>query len=104
MAEATPVDLDCWRVTIDLPSRDLLGHVPHSLSADPSTSGRDSGGGAGGDGGARLQGMFWNYLSVGLDAKAAFGFHSLRERKPYLTVGRMTNQLWYSVFSCTSGS
>ncbi|GFH18789.1 diacylglycerol kinase [Haematococcus lacustris] len=53
--------------------------------------------------GVVAEGMFWNYLSVGLDAKAAHGFHSLRERKPYLALGRLTNQFWYSFFSCATG-
>jgi diacylglycerol kinase (ATP) len=42
-------------------------------------------------------------MGVGLDAKAAYGFHSLRERKPHLTFGRIINQAWYSYFSCTTG-
>lgn len=49
------------------------------------------------------QGLFWNYLSVGLDAKAAHGFHSLREERPGCASGRLMNQFWYSFFSCTSG-
>ncbi|GLC73267.1 hypothetical protein PLESTF_001354100 [Pleodorina starrii] len=48
-------------------------------------------------------GHFWNYLSVGLDAKAAWGFHSLREERPSLTSSRLANQFWYTFFSCTSG-
>ncbi|GIL75862.1 hypothetical protein Vretimale_5572 [Volvox reticuliferus] len=48
-------------------------------------------------------GSFWNYFSVGLDAKAAWGFHSLREERPQLTSSRMANQFWYTFFSCTSG-
>ena len=47
--------------------------------------------------------MFWNYFSVGLDAKAAWGFHSLREARPGCTNSRPANQFWYSFFSCTSG-
>ncbi|KAG2493329.1 hypothetical protein HYH03_008464 [Edaphochlamys debaryana] len=50
-----------------------------------------------------LTGMFWNYFSVGLDAKAAWSFHSLREERPALTSSRLANQFWYSLFSCTSG-
>ncbi len=42
-------------------------------------------------------------VQVGLDAQAAYGFHSLRERKPYLTSTRMMNQAWYSIFSCCTG-
>ncbi|PNW80627.1 hypothetical protein CHLRE_07g325550v5 [Chlamydomonas reinhardtii] len=50
-----------------------------------------------------MGGMFWNYFSVGLDAKAAWSFHSLREEKPALASSRAANQFWYSAFSCTSG-
>ncbi len=50
-----------------------------------------------------LQGQFWNYFSVGLDAKAAWGFHSLREERPGCTSSRAANQFWYSAFSCSSG-
>lgn len=50
------------------------------------------------------QGNFWNYFSVGLDAKAAWGFHSLREDSPALTSSRLANQFWYTFFSCTSGT
>ena len=35
--------------------------------------------------------------------QAAYGFHSLRERKPWLTAGRLANQSWYSFFSCNTG-
>lgn len=48
-------------------------------------------------------GLFFNYFSIGLDAKSAFSFHRLREGKPWLTVGRLSNQFWYSWFSCASG-
>jgi diacylglycerol kinase (ATP) len=47
--------------------------------------------------------MFWNYLSVGMDAEAAHGFHRLRETRPQLTTTRMANQFWYGYYSCTSG-
>ncbi|GIL44550.1 hypothetical protein Vafri_2081 [Volvox africanus] len=50
-----------------------------------------------------MGGNFWNYFSVGLDAKAAWGFHSLREEQPRLTSSRMANQFWYTFFSCASG-
>lgn len=50
-----------------------------------------------------LDGVFWNYFSVGLDAKAAYQFHHLREVAPNFTSGRLRNQFWYSFFSCTSG-
>ena len=45
----------------------------------------------------------WNYISVGMDAKAAYGFHELRESKPKLAASRASNQFWYGYFSCASG-
>jgi hypothetical protein len=51
-----------------------------------------------------LQGLFWNYVSVGMDARAAHNFHALREAHPAAAASRMANQFWYSFFSCTSGA
>lgn len=52
---------------------------------------------------ALLRGGFWNYLSIGLDAQAAHGFHSLRESSPHLASGQYVNMFWYSWFTCASG-
>ena len=51
----------------------------------------------------QVKGLFWNYYSVGLDAQAAYGFHSLREKRPWAAPSRMINQGWYGYFSCTTG-
>lgn len=51
----------------------------------------------------QVKGLFWNYYSVGLDAQAAYGFHSLREKRPWAAPSRLVNQGWYSYFSCTTG-
>lgn len=51
----------------------------------------------------QVAGLFWNYLSVGLDAQSAYGFHSIRESRPWLTPSRLANQAWYSYFSCATG-
>jgi len=89
IALAEPRPLDVWRVDVVLPDAKLRGDMPYSLSET--------------DGPTSASGLFWNYLSVGLDAKAAFGFHHLRETKPYLAAGRMMNQAAYAFFSCSSG-
>ena len=51
----------------------------------------------------QVQGKFWNYFSLGLDAEAAYNFHHLREEKPWAASSRLANQAWYSYFSCTTG-
>ena len=50
-----------------------------------------------------MKGLFWNYISVGIDAKAAYNFHSLREARPWAASGRLVNQAWYAYFSCSTG-
>ncbi|KAJ9525409.1 hypothetical protein QJQ45_003187 [Haematococcus lacustris] len=110
IAGAESDTLDCWRVRMHLPASSLLHHLPHSLRVldlppprSPSSPSPLNSPSAGEQPphyslptplpmpptpkGVVAEGMFWNYLSVGLDAKAAHGFHSLRERKPYLALG-----------------
>ncbi|KAF5198509.1 Diacylglycerol kinase, partial [Thalictrum thalictroides] len=49
------------------------------------------------------EGLFYNYFSMGMDAQVAYGFHHLRDEKPYLAQGPITNKLIYSTYSCTQG-
>ncbi|XP_041021570.1 diacylglycerol kinase 7-like [Juglans microcarpa x Juglans regia] len=49
------------------------------------------------------EGVFYNYFSIGMDAQVAYGFHHLRNEKPYLAQGPITNKLIYSGYSCTQG-
>ncbi|KAL8135135.1 hypothetical protein AgCh_009965 [Apium graveolens] len=49
------------------------------------------------------EGVFYNYFSVGMDARVAYGFHHLRNEKPYLAQGPVSNKLIYSGYSCTQG-
>ena len=51
----------------------------------------------------QVKGLFWNYISVGIDAKAAYNFHSLREARPWAASGRLVNQAWYAYFSLRTG-
>lgn len=87
-----PSALDCWRVCLQASGPGVLDakSLPYSLQ-------RVEGDGAG------SQGLFWNYLSVGLDAYSAYGFHRVREGHPALARARLTNQLWYTWFSLKSG-
>lgn len=87
-AECRPMDV--WTAEITAPDSTYFDSMPHSLiqnSSNPKLACAN----------------FWNYFSVGLDAEAAYGFHHLRETHPGLASGRVVNQAWYSVFSCTSG-
>ncbi|KAF9615009.1 hypothetical protein IFM89_021563 [Coptis chinensis] len=50
-----------------------------------------------------FEGLFYNYFSMGMDAQVAYGFHHLRDEKPYLAQGPITNKMIYSGYSCTQG-
>lgn len=49
------------------------------------------------------QGVFYNYFSIGMDAQVAYGFHHLRNEKPYLAQGPISNKIIYSSYSCKQG-
>ncbi|GLJ28311.1 hypothetical protein SUGI_0556500 [Cryptomeria japonica] len=49
------------------------------------------------------EGVFYNYFSMGMDAQVAYGFHHLRNEKPYLAQGPITNKMIYSGYSCAQG-
>ncbi|KAJ9548529.1 hypothetical protein OSB04_021072 [Centaurea solstitialis] len=49
------------------------------------------------------QGVFYNYFSIGMDARVAYGFHHLRNQKPYLAQGPISNKIIYSGYSCKQG-
>ncbi|KAL4424008.1 hypothetical protein ABPG75_001309 [Micractinium tetrahymenae] len=89
-ADASVRHLDCWDVSITAPDPSFFEELPYALSiaADEPRVAR---------------GQFWNYLSLGLDAEAAYGFHSLREAHAWAASNRLANQAWYSWYSCTSG-
>jgi diacylglycerol kinase (ATP) len=90
--EAEVKSLDRWHLSIESSSSspDVFEDTPHSLLPLPETP-------------KKVQGHFWNYFSIGLDAEAAHSFHELRESRPWLASGRLMNQAWYGWFSCTSG-
>ncbi|KAL8040974.1 hypothetical protein ABFX02_10G135100 [Erythranthe guttata] len=49
------------------------------------------------------QGVFYNYFSIGMDAQVAHGFHHLRNERPYLARGPISNKIIYSGYSCKQG-
>ncbi|ONK81944.1 uncharacterized protein A4U43_C01F34520 [Asparagus officinalis] len=50
-----------------------------------------------------VEGVFYNYFSIGMDAQVAYGFHHLRNTKPYIAQGPISNKLIYAGYSCTQG-
>lgn len=82
--------IDFWSLTATAPDAKYFNNLPHCVRKDPED-------------GCRINSRFWNYFSVGLDAEAAYGFHSLREEHPSLASSRLLNQAWYSFFSCRTG-
>uniref|UniRef100_A0A2K2A3S1 Diacylglycerol kinase accessory domain-containing protein n=1 Tax=Populus trichocarpa TaxID=3694 RepID=A0A2K2A3S1_POPTR len=39
------------------------------------------------------EGVFYNYFSIGMDARVAYGFHHLRNEKPNLAQGPLSNKV-----------
>ncbi|KAG6586068.1 Diacylglycerol kinase 7, partial [Cucurbita argyrosperma subsp. sororia] len=118
--------LDSWHVTLATPSTKIV-KLPHCMkptevhALDESLEIEES-----------LpekayfhEGVFYNYFSIGImyaltylvgiemqyctnviagmDAQVAYGFHQLRDEKPYLAQGPISNKLIYSGYSCSQG-
>ncbi|KAK1322966.1 Diacylglycerol kinase 4 [Acorus calamus] len=88
--------LDSWHVVVSMPAGETV-ELPHSLKhiGDDCTSEQD----ADFEGDlpekvSRFEGVFYNYYSIGMDAQVAYGFHHLRDEKPYLAQGPITNKSW----------
>uniref|UniRef100_A0A0D9X5U2 Diacylglycerol kinase n=1 Tax=Leersia perrieri TaxID=77586 RepID=A0A0D9X5U2_9ORYZ len=50
-----------------------------------------------------FDGVFYNYFSIGMDAQVAYGFHHLRDEKPFLASGPLSNKLIYAGYTCKQG-
>lgn len=87
---ATVHSMDCWHTCITAPDHTYYESMPHSLQQLKENP-------------REATARFWNYFSIGLDAQAAHGFHSLRESHPRFASSRLMNQAWYGFFSCSSG-
>ncbi|GMH33674.1 hypothetical protein BSKO_01508 [Bryopsis sp. KO-2023] len=90
MADGYLRDLDCWQLQVTAPDQSYFAEVPGHMLAETSNPNVRSG-------------LSWNYFSIGMDAKSAYGFHHLRDSRPWLASGRMINQVLYAYKSCTSG-
>lgn len=99
--------LDSWHVVVSMPEGEAL-ELPHSLKHldggtyshvlnDINIEGEVP------DKISCFGGVFYNYFSIGMDARVAFGFHHLRDSKPFLAQGPISNKLIYSGYSCTQG-
>ncbi|XP_072970541.1 diacylglycerol kinase 4-like [Typha angustifolia] len=96
--------LDSWRVIVSMPAgqevdlphslrnlgectfnqgEDILGELPEKVSS--------------------FDGVFYNYFSIGMDAQVAYGFHHLRDEKPFLAQGPIANKLIYAGYTCKQG-
>ncbi|XP_077238259.1 diacylglycerol kinase 7-like [Tasmannia lanceolata] len=95
--------LDSWRVVVLMPAEETV-ELPHSLRHTEYPFGQDRD--IEGDLPEKVtcfEGVFYNYFSIGMDAQVAYGFHHLRDEKPYLAHGPIANKVIYSGYSCTQG-
>ncbi|KAL0383191.1 UNVERIFIED_CONTAM: Diacylglycerol kinase [Sesamum calycinum] len=79
---------ESWQVLISMPAGEEL-ETPYSLKAIEETP-LDQELAVEGDIPEKVdcyQGVFYNYFSIGMDAQVAYGFHNLRNEKPYLAQG-----------------
>ncbi|KAL5548975.1 hypothetical protein UlMin_004206 [Ulmus minor] len=96
--------LDSWHILVSMPSGEVVD-PPHSLKPTEECD-LDEGLEIEGELPEKktcYEGVFYNYFSIGMDAQVAYGFHHLRNEKPYLAQGPITNKLIYSGYSCTQG-
>ncbi|WRX32829.1 Diacylglycerol kinase [Theobroma cacao] len=96
--------LDSWHVVLQMPGGEVVD-PPYSLKATEECS-LDQTLEIDGDVPDKVncyEGVFYNYFSIGMDAQVAYGFHHLRNEKPYFAQGPITNKIIYSGYSCTQG-
>lgn len=96
--------LDSWHLVVSMPGGEVVD-PPHSLKPTEECS-LDQGLEIEGQLPEKVnyyEGVFYNYFSIGMDAQVAYGFHHLRNEKPFLAQGPISNKLIYSGYSCTQG-
>ncbi|CAJ1975532.1 unnamed protein product [Sphenostylis stenocarpa] len=96
--------LDSWRFSISMPEGTVI-EAPHSLKRTIEFT-RHEGFAFQGELCENVicyDGVFYNYFSIGMDAQVAYGFHNLRNEKPYLAQGPIANKSYGWFFTpCTS--
>lgn len=98
-------ELDSWQVMVRTSTKEKV-NFPHALRPQqhmPLPAEGDSNGSSSDVKAASFEGVFYNYFSIGMDAQVAYGFHHLRERRPYLARGPFSNKLVYSSCGCAQG-
>ncbi|KAL3532906.1 hypothetical protein ACH5RR_006427 [Cinchona calisaya] len=104
VTDAPVCRLDSWNLVLSMPAGEAL-ETPYSLKPCEEIS-LDEGLGVEVELPEKTscyQGVFYNYFSIGMDAQVAYGFHHLRNEKPYLAQGPISNKLIYSGYSCKQG-
>ncbi|XP_015695542.2 diacylglycerol kinase 4 isoform X2 [Oryza brachyantha] len=101
--------LDSWHVVVSMPARDEEEeeelNLPHSLRNLGECTFYDDGTAEGElpETVSCFNGVFYNYFSIGMDAQVAYGFHHLRDEKPFLASGPLSNKLIYAGYTCKQG-
>eukprot|EP01018_Ginkgo_biloba_P007102 Gb_24490 [translate_table: standard] len=96
--------LDSWQVIMTTVTEQQL-ELPYAFRPRPQATDHQDGiqDGTLSDNSSSFEGVFYNYFSIGMDAQIAYGFHHLRNEKPYLAQGPISNKIIYSGYSCSQG-
>ncbi|XP_062195842.1 diacylglycerol kinase 4-like isoform X3 [Phragmites australis] len=100
--------LDSWHVVVSMPDggeEEEELDLPHSLRHLGECTFYDDGIAEGElpETVSCFDGVFYNYFSIGMDAQVAYGFHHLRDEKPFLASGPLSNKLIYAGYTCKQG-
>ncbi|KAK3123109.1 hypothetical protein QOZ80_8AG0624060 [Eleusine coracana subsp. coracana] len=101
--------LDSWHVVVSMPEdaeeEEEELDLPHSLRHLGECTFYDDGTAEGElpETVSCFDGVFYNYFSIGMDAQVAYGFHHLRDEKPFLASGPLSNKLIYAGYTCKQG-
>lgn len=96
--------LDSWHIVLSMPGGEVVDPPPSLKPTEECAL--DEGLEVEGELPEKVtcyEGVFYNYFSIGMDAQIAYGFHHLRNEKPYLAQGPIANKVIYSGYGCTQG-